>query len=134
MEQEPNGSGGATGSEEELHWLALRLVPGLGNRVARRLVETIGSATGVFHASSTELESLGVASAVVRNLATGTVFEAAIREAEQSRQLGVCWVTLCDAEYPRLLKEIFDPPLVLYARGDTGLLAEPAVAIVGTRK
>ncbi|MBI2819950.1 MAG: hypothetical protein HYX73_08220, partial [Acidobacteria bacterium] len=60
---------------ERLHWLALRFVPGLGNRVALRLVDAMGSAAGVFHASPTELEALGVASHVVRNLATGTVFE-----------------------------------------------------------
>ena len=68
-------------NEEELHWLALRLAPGLGNRLAMRLLNTIGSATGIFRASATELESLGVPSHVVRALATGTVFDEAAREA-----------------------------------------------------
>ena len=84
-------------SEEELHWLALRLVPGLGNRLAGRLLNALGSATGSFRASVSELESLGVPSHVVRALAAGTVFEEAAREAEQARQLGAALVTIRDA-------------------------------------
>lgn len=121
-------------AEEEMNWLALRLVPGLGARVALRLVNAIGSASGIFRASPTELEALGVASHVVRNMAAGTVFEAAAKEAEQARQLGVSFISIRDAAYPALLKEIFDPPLLLYVRGDLGLLAGPSVAVVGSRK
>jgi DNA processing protein len=120
--------------EEQLHWLALRLLPGLGNRVALRLVNELGSAAGVFRASSTELEALGVRSDVLRNLATGTVFDQASREAEQARQLGISLVTIRDELYPPLLREIFDPPLTLYARGDMALAKNPAVAIVGSRR
>ena len=121
-------------NEEELHWLALRLLPGLGNRMALRLLNAIGSAPGIFRASASELESLGVSSNVVRSLVTGTVFEHAAREAEQARQLGASFLTIRDAAYPALLKEIFDPPLLLYARGDLALLGAPAVGIVGTRR
>jgi DNA processing protein len=120
--------------EEQLHWLALRLVPGLGNRVALRLVNELGSATGVFRASPTELEALGVRSDALRNLATGAVFDHAAREAEQARQLGISLVTIRDETYPPLLREIFDPPLVLYARGNTALMRSTAVAIVGSRR
>lgn len=121
-------------TEEEMHWLALRLVPGLGTRVALRLVEALGSAVDVFRASSTELEALGVASHVVRNIAAGTVYEEAIREAEKARQLGISFLTFRSSDYPPLLKEIFDPPLLLYAQGNIDLLKSPGLAIVGTRK
>ena len=121
-------------NEEELHWLALRLLPGLGNRMALRLLNAIGSATGIFRASASELESRGVSSDVVRSIVTGTVFEQAAREAEQARQLGASFLTIRDAAYPKLLQEIFDPPLLLYARGDLALLGAPAVGIVGTRR
>src|SRR5581483_1871340 len=110
------------------------LVPGLGSRVALRLVNAIGSAAGVFRASVTELESLGVASHVVRNMAAGTVFEEAARESERARQLGVSLASIRDDIYPQLLREIFDPPLLLYFRGDLTLLRRPAVGIVGARR
>jgi len=121
-------------TEEELHWLALRLVPGLGNRLAARLLNAVGSAAGIFQASATELESLGVPSHVVRALATGTVFDDAAKEAEDARQLGASFVTIQDPRYPKILKEIFDPPLLLYARGNLELLGAPAIGVVGTRR
>ena len=56
------------------------------------------------------------------------------REIELVERLDVSVITLCDAVYPRLLKEINDPPYLLYARGDTGaFLSESSVAVVGTR-
>ncbi|OFW02131.1 MAG: DNA protecting protein DprA [Acidobacteria bacterium RIFCSPLOWO2_12_FULL_59_11] len=134
MNDQPSAATPGKEPEEELHWLALRLVPGLGNRLAKRLVDTLGSATDVFRASSSELESLRVPSHVIRNLSTGTVFEGAIREVEQARQLGIRLLTIREADYPPLLKEIFDPPLVLYVRGELALLRAPAVAVVGTRR
>ena len=134
MDQEIQPAGKAEITEEEMHWLALRLVPGLGARVAMRLVTNFGSATGVFRASSSELESLKVSSQVVRNIAAGTVFEEAIQEAEKARQLGATLISVRDVGYPPLLKEIFDPPLLLYARGDISLLGAPSVGMVGTRR
>ena len=99
-----------------------------------RLVNAVGSASGVFHASSTELEALGTPSHVVRSLATGAVFEQAIKEAEQARQQGASLLNLRDEEFPTALREIFDPPLTLYTRGNRALMKEPAVAIVGSRR
>jgi len=126
--------GKAENADEEMYWLALRLVPGLGARVAMRLVTTLGSAAAVFRASSTELEALKVPSDVVRNIAAGTVFEDAIREAEQARQQGLSLISIDDSRYPALLKEIFDPPLLLYAQGEISLLGAASVGIVGTRR
>lgn len=45
-----------------------------------------------------------------------------------------CAITLADEEYPALLREIIDPPLALYCRGDRELLRKPAVAVVGSRR
>ena len=134
MGEVPYFPGESKDPEEEMHWLALRLVPGLGTRTALRLVKAIGSAVGVFRASATELEAWGVPSAVVRSLATGTVFESATREAEQARQLGISLLTIRDPGYPPLLREIFDPPLVVYLRGDAALLHAASIAVVGTRQ
>jgi len=133
MPDQPNPTR-SEANEEELHWLALRLAPGLGNRLAMRLLNAIGSAPGIFHASATELEALRVPSHVVRALATGTIFDEAAREAEQARQLGAAILTIRDAAYPALLKEIFDPPLLLYALGNRALLGAPSVGVVGTRR
>jgi DNA processing protein len=55
------------------------------------------------------------------------------RWAQEIERAGVRLVTAFDEEYPRLLAEIADPPLVLFARGNLDLLLAPAVAVVGSR-
>ena len=127
-------SAGGDPEQERLNWLAMRFVPGLGNRMALRLVNALGSATAVFDASASELESFGVPSHVVRSLATGAVFEQAIKEADQARQQGALLITIRDEAFPATLREIFDPPLTVYARGSVALLREPSIAIVGSRR
>ena len=50
------------------------------------------------------------------------------------QELGINVVTLADSNYPELLKEIYDPPPVLYFRGELEELKGAAVAVVGSRK
>lgn len=53
---------------------------------------------------------------------------------EQYDRQSISWITLFDPEYPALLKEIYDPPFVLYARGDRSLLTKGKwLSVVGTR-
>ena len=116
-----------------LEWLALSLTPGLGPTRARKLVEHFGSAEAVFRASLTELESTGH-SGRLRAIAghrqvrgTGTGRDCARRAA------GVTCLSSTILPIPARLKEIYDPPLVLYVRGDAEMLTQPGIAVVGTR-
>lgn len=120
--------------EELVSLLAMRFVPGLGNRMAQRLMGEVGSAAGVFHASPTELDALGIPAHVARAIATGSSFDLALKEAEAAKQKGVVCLTFQDPRYPEHLREIFDPPLVLYALGDLKLLEMDLVGVVGSRK
>ena len=61
--------------EEELHWLALKLVPGLGTRISKRLLDRFRSPQAIFRASRTELEGAGVSGAVAQSIVSGCVFE-----------------------------------------------------------
>ncbi len=56
------------------------------------------------------------------------------REIERANQLGIKIVTLLDKEYPELLKQIYDPPPVLYTKGEIAFLHNKSIAIVGSRK
>jgi DNA processing protein len=120
--------------EELLSLLAMRSIPGLGNRMAQRLIGEIGSAAGVFHASATELDSLGIPAHVSRAIATATSFDEAIKEVEAARGKGAVCLTFQDPRYPEKLREIFDPPLLLYALGDLALLEMDLIGVVGSRK
>ena len=63
--------------EEALYWLALKLAPGVGTRLAARLVETFGHPREIFRTSPTELEAKGIPPLVAQNLGSGAAFEAA---------------------------------------------------------
>ena len=119
--------------EEELHWLALRMVPGLGPRRGHELLEKFRSPVLLFRAGVSDLEGLGLSGSLARTIASGCVFEDAVRQQERLKATGSLLVTFVDPRYPGRLREIYDPPLMLFARGRTELLNRVAVAIVGTR-
>jgi DNA processing protein len=116
-----------------LCWLALALTPGLGPTKSRRLVEHLGDVAAVFKATLTELEATGIRAAAAQSLGTGRSMELAYEESVRAASAGVHLVSLADAAYPVPLKQIYDPPLVLYVRGDASMLARAGIAVVGTR-
>jgi DNA processing protein len=120
--------------EEELHWIALRLVPGLGTRTAARLIERFRSPEAIFRASRTELEGAGLSGAVAQSIASGTTFEDAASQQQKMLDSGAILVTIGDPRYPQPLREIFDPPILLYARGRVDLLQKLSLGVVGTRR
>ncbi len=123
------------GSQEALlHWLALHLVPGLGTTLATRLIRRLGNPQRIFHASVSELESCGLRAGVAQSIVSGVPFEEAAAEMEKIQAAGVEVVTLQDERYPDLLKEIYDPPILLYVRGRTELLRSYKIAVVGSRR
>ncbi len=124
---------GQAASELVLQWLALELTLGLGPTRGRRLVEHFGSIAAVFRASLTELEATGLLAVSAQSLGTGKSLELAQDELAKTQAGGVTVVPLDDPLYPPRLQQIYDPPVVLYVRGDTSLLSQPGLAVVGTR-
>jgi DNA processing protein len=120
--------------EEELHWLALKLTPGLGTRTSGKLLDRFRTPQAIFRASRTELESAGVSGAVAQSIASGCTFEDAAAQQEKMLESGVELVTIGDPRYPQPLRDIFDPPIVLFVRGRVDLLQSLALAVVGTRR
>jgi DNA processing protein len=116
-----------------LEWLAISLTQGLGPTKARKLVEHFGTPEAVFRASLTELESTGIQAVSAQSIATGRSAELAREEIARAAAAGVTIISVDDPAYPPRLKEIYDPPLILYIRGNPALLARPGIAMVGTR-
>ncbi len=120
-------------STGQLAWLALTLTPGVGPRRIGRAIQRLGDPARLFALSLTELEALQLPLESVRFLAEGHARRAAEEEVKRVEQTGGSLITLDDPDYPERLKEIFDPPAVLWIRGDRALLSRPAIAVVGTR-
>ncbi len=116
-----------------LYWLALLLTPGLGPTRGRKLVERFAGVEDVFHASLTELEALHLQAQSAQHIALGKSLELAHEEIAKANAAGVQILSRDDAAWPERLSEIYDPPLVLFVRGNPDVLARPGIAIVGTR-
>jgi DNA processing protein len=121
------------GTSTAIYWLALSLTPGLGPTRGRKLVQHFGNPQDVFHASLTELEGLGLQAQSAQSIALGKSLELAHEEYAKAAGAKVEILTKDDAAWPARLSEIYDPPLVLYVRGNSGSLSRPGIAIVGTR-
>jgi DNA processing protein len=117
----------------KLQWLALSLTPGVGAGRGRKLVERFGGIDRLYSASLTELEAAGLPAAAAQSIALGKSLELAAAEYDHARDEGASIIVPGDAEFPRRLLEIYDPPLVLYLKGRAEIIDQPGIAVVGTR-
>jgi DNA processing protein len=96
-------------------------------------VDFFGSIEALFKASLTELEAAGLRAVSAQALGTGRSRELAQDELARAAAAGAQVVAFEDPSYPSQLKQIYDPPLVLYVRGNVGTISQPGIALVGTR-
>jgi DNA processing protein len=120
--------------EARLGWLALAMSPGMGPTRSKRTVQRMGGAERVLAASLTELESTGMPAEAAQFVFDGRARKMAVEESARAAEQGVVWLTAEDEEYPERLLEIYDPPTVLWVRGDATLLSRAGIAVVGTRQ
>jgi DNA processing protein len=119
--------------EKRLAWLALALTPKMGPTRCGRAVERLGAAERVFSASLTELEGVGLPASAAQFVFDGRARAGALKELKLTEDAGAQIVTPEDEVYPQRLLEIYDPPAVLWVRGDAALLNRAGIAVVGTR-
>lgn len=121
-------------AEDEIHWLALRMTPGLGTKTAVYLIRRLRTPQAVFQASREELEAQGVPPSIASSIASGCAFEEAVTQQERLAASGGALIPITDPRYPERLREIYDPPPMLFARGRAELLDAIGLGIVGTRR
>ncbi|MBA3016278.1 MAG: DNA-processing protein DprA [Proteobacteria bacterium] len=115
-------------------WLTLHLVPGLGATGFRRLVETFGSASSVFKVSQKDLLQVpGLRADAIAAIVNHPPYQEADVELKQADRLGVALLSFGEPDYPALLANIYKPPMVLYVKGDPGVLKQEGLAVVGSR-
>lgn len=114
-------------------WLALNRLKGFGPKTILGLLERFENPQRVFNSSNADLKHAGLSSTAI-NLIKGSDHQQveedlAWLEAHPRHHI----ITLHDPRYPSLLKELSDPPVLLYVNGDPNLLSMPQLAIVGSR-
>ena len=121
-----------TDRDELAFWLRLTLIPGVGSEARRALLKACGLPQAIFEASPQALAAIvdpALADRLLHHECNAGV-EAALNWAAQA---GNHLLTLADADYPQSLLSSDDPPLLLYAKGNTGMLNRPMLAMVGSR-
>src|SRR2546423_1959548 len=114
-------------------WLQLALVPGVGPVTQRKLVEHFGSPRAALAAAPRDITHFLGDAPAARHVARGANRTLLAKALAWSSARGNHVITFEDAAYPGALREIHDPPPVIYARGRIELLNAPALAIVGSR-
>ena len=118
-----------------LPWLALSLTRGIAARLSARLLKRFGSPESVFCASLRQLEGCEVHAATAQAVFKKEAFKRAEKELAAIRAIPGCQlVNWSEPEYPQTLLQIYDPPVLLYVRGDAQILNAPSLAVVGTRR
>ncbi len=114
--------------------VALSIIPGFGSRRVKELLKHIEEPEEIFNTGKRALrtiEGIGEASALsILSFKNWEKVDAIIAETENK---GIKLVTLTDPDYPELLKQIYDPPVLFWMKGNPEALSQPGVAVVGTR-
>ncbi|WP_018250097.1 DNA-processing protein DprA [Orenia marismortui] len=122
--------------EEKLYWIWASGIKGLGPRKLKRLLDYFIDAKGIWKADIEQITNVDSIGPVLgRRIINSKKYFNFKKEYKKIKKFGVRVVTLGDKCYPKLLKEIYDSPPVLYYKGDLSALnIKPTIAVVGSRK
>ena len=113
---------------------ALNKINGVGPQKMQMLLNFFGSAEKAWNASQEELIQSGIGEKISEKITLERKGINPDLEWEKMEKYGIRMITILDTDYPILLKEITNPPYIIYIRGNIDLNASPLVAIVGSRK
>jgi len=114
--------------------IALTLIPGLGSKRVKHLVNECTHLEKLFSLSKTQLRSYeGIGEASALSILSFNNWDQVDQIVEQTNTIGAKIITIADPEYPKLLKEIYDPPILFWILGNPEALSKPGVAVIGTR-
>jgi DNA processing protein len=121
-------------TDEMYFWLSMYLVSGLGNIACRNLLRRFGEPAAIFEAGFSDLIGVdGVRERVARNITERVFAIDPDREWRKIEDCGARIIPFNDVSYPRLLREIHDPPVILYAKGRSIPQGQDFIAVVGSR-
>lgn len=125
-------SGQGPESDELAAWLALARVPGVGQRTRERLLERFGSARDALSAARRDRADLGLDERTESGLQEPD-WEAVERDLRWAEAPDHHILRETAKDYPPMLRELSDPPPLVYCHGDPGHLKDPGLAMVGSR-
>jgi DNA processing protein len=134
LPQDAPGAAARPIDDNKLAWLALVLAPGLGPRRILDAANQLDAPSDIFTMPLTALEALHLPAQAAQFIFDGKARAAAEAEWSRVTEQQADILTFGCAGYPERLREIYDPPPVLWVRGPVELLSRPSIAVVGTRR
>ncbi|MEA1923370.1 MAG: DNA-processing protein DprA, partial [Pseudomonadota bacterium] len=117
------------------YWLAITMIDGLGLKGINRLLQLYGEPGRIFALPVAELTGrCGLRREIAAAISSFSGWKRVAGERKKANHLGIQIISRADGLYPKKLLNIYDPPPILYAKGDLSIFDFPAIAIVGSRK
>ena len=121
--------------EEKKYWVWLSLIPDLGSRRKRKLLEIYKNPETIYKLKEEELLNIdGIGLNTAKNIVDKKTKQIVDKHIEYMWKNNINIISICDNEYPNILKEIYDPPISLYCKGNEKILNNKALGIVGCRE
>lgn len=119
--------------------IAIKLIPNVGDIVAKRLIAHCGSLEAVFNEKEKSLAKIPgigtlIASSISKTIKTKELFDIAEKEVEFNNKFGVQTIFFLDHDYPKRLIHCEDSPVTIFTLGNFNYNAPKIISIVGTRK
>jgi len=116
------------------YWVAFSLLFAEDLASAQKVFKRFSSVEDIFEAPKNDFAGLGLKKEKINAIKSSKIIERALRELDRINKKSYTVLTMEDEKYPSYLREIFDPPYVLYCVGNLNALKDPAVSIVGARR
>lgn len=119
----------------KIYQVAISLVPGIGNLLARQLISYCGSARDVFSANKKKLTQIpGIGHKIANSIHDQTILRKAENVISRCEKDNIRILHYTDEDYPWRLKQLYDAPAIIYFKGNANLNPSKAISIVGTRR
>lgn len=121
--------------EEKRYWIWLSLIPSLGSKRKQDLLERYKTPQAIYDAKEKELESIkGIGEKTIAQILDKKIRNSVEKHIEYMLKNNVDIISITDEQYPKILKEIYDPPISLYSKGNKNILNQKSIGIVGCRE
>ncbi len=120
--------------QDKKYWIWLSLIRGIGNKKKQMLLERYETPERIYNLNSKEVTNIKeLAKEAINNILDKNIRNKIENHIEYMQKNNIELITIKDKEYPAKLKNIYDPPIVLYIKGDINILDNRSIAIIGCR-
>lgn len=121
--------------EEKRYWIWFSLIKGLGSKRKQKLLEKYKTPEEIYYLTEQELtQTNGIGKEIIKNILDKNIKLSVKKHMDYMMKNNINIININEKEYPNILKEIYDPPISLYIKGNTQILNNVSIAIIGCRQ